>query len=168
MDQNFDVFVERVLLHEGGYSNNPRDPGGETNFGVTRRFAWKWGYRKDMKTMSRDQAKDLYKVGIWYHYELPAFSPIIGFQAFDAFINHSPTRVIRWLQQCTLVEDDGIIGKITLESLRKSDPVAVSEEFLNKREDYFKKHPDLPLFPGWLTRVKLNRAYREEDIKRFL
>ena len=36
MSTKFNQFIERVLSHEGGYVNHPKDPGGETNWGITK------------------------------------------------------------------------------------------------------------------------------------
>ena len=49
MKENFKKCLEIILHHEGGYINHPRDPGGETNFGVTKRVYEEWGGTKDMK-----------------------------------------------------------------------------------------------------------------------
>jgi len=58
MSEKFHVAVERVLGHEGGYSNRSLadDPGGETNWGVTIGTARANGYHGDMKTMNRNEA----------------------------------------------------------------------------------------------------------------
>jgi lysozyme family protein len=46
MKKNFEKSLELVLHHEGGYVNHPKDPGGETNLGVTKRVWEKWVGRK--------------------------------------------------------------------------------------------------------------------------
>ena len=53
----FDVYFEKVISHEGGYSNDAKDPGGETNFGISKR-----AYPQvDIKNLTRDAAKQIYK-----------------------------------------------------------------------------------------------------------
>ena len=55
MKENFDKCLEMLLHHEGGFINHPRDPGGMTNFGVTRMVYEKWVGRK----MSEQDMRDL-------------------------------------------------------------------------------------------------------------
>lgn len=58
---SFEVAVNEVLGEEGGYVNNPADPGGETNWGISRRAF----PQVDIKSLSRDDAKALYKAHYW-------------------------------------------------------------------------------------------------------
>ena len=62
---DFNKAFDRVIGHEGGYVNHPSDPGGETNWGVTRNTARAYGYNGDMRAMTREQAKPIYKTGFW-------------------------------------------------------------------------------------------------------
>ena len=58
MKITFDEIIEVVLHHEGGYVNDPKDPGGETNFGISKR-----AYPDvDMKTLTKEGAKDIYGI----------------------------------------------------------------------------------------------------------
>ena len=50
MSDKFTKFIDRVLSHEGGYVNHPKDPGGETNWGITKRTALANGYTGAMRT----------------------------------------------------------------------------------------------------------------------
>ncbi|MCW8621188.1 glycosyl hydrolase 108 family protein, partial [Acinetobacter baumannii] len=49
MDKTFQTALKRVLQHEGGYINHPSDPGGETNYGITKSVARQYGYKGSMK-----------------------------------------------------------------------------------------------------------------------
>ncbi|HFC6159027.1 TPA: glycosyl hydrolase 108 family protein, partial [Neisseria meningitidis] len=63
MSDKFNQFINRVLSHEGGYANHPKDPGGETNWGITKRTAQANGYNGSMRAMTREQAiRDLCKI----------------------------------------------------------------------------------------------------------
>ena len=53
MKQNFDKSLKILLKHEGGYVNHPKDPGGETNLGVTKRVYEDWGGSKNMKDLKK-------------------------------------------------------------------------------------------------------------------
>ena len=58
---NFDEIIEVVLHHEGGYVNDPKDPGGETNFGVAKRSH----PDVDIANLTKDGAKEIYKEYYW-------------------------------------------------------------------------------------------------------
>ena len=67
MKENFEKCLEMLLHHEGGYVNHPKDPGGETNLGVTKRVYEEWGGTKDMKALTIEDVAPIYKknIGIW-------------------------------------------------------------------------------------------------------
>lgn len=54
MSDEFNRFINRVLSHEGGYVNHPKDPGGETNWGITKRTAMANGFNGSMRAMTRE------------------------------------------------------------------------------------------------------------------
>ena len=63
---NFDECLKLILHHEGGYVNHPKDPGGETNMGVTKRVYEKWCMendltQKDMKDLEFEDVAPIYK-----------------------------------------------------------------------------------------------------------
>ena len=62
---DFDVALKRTLEFEGGYSNDPQDPGGETNFGITEREAVRQGYNGDMRTIPMSMVQFIYHTSYW-------------------------------------------------------------------------------------------------------
>lgn len=68
MSDKFNQFINRVLSHEGGYANHPKDPGGETNWGITKRTAQANGYNGSMRAMTREQAISIYRKAFWERY----------------------------------------------------------------------------------------------------
>mgnify|MGYP002715655281 FL=1 len=58
---NFDKAFDILMVHEGGYSNNPRDPGGETMWGITSQVARKHGYMGPMRDLPLTEAKRIAK-----------------------------------------------------------------------------------------------------------
>lgn len=68
MSLSFKQIFDRLIGHEGGYVDDPRDPGGETNWGVTKRTAQANGYTGNMKTMTRQQAYEIYYRAFWLRY----------------------------------------------------------------------------------------------------
>ena len=59
----FDDIIKVVLKHEGGYVNHPKDPGGETNLGVTKRVYEEFGGEKDMRDLTVEDVAPIYKKG---------------------------------------------------------------------------------------------------------
>ena len=66
MSLNFTQIFNRLIGHEGGYVNDPRDPGGETNWGITKRTAQANGYQGSMREMTREQAYKIYYSAFGY------------------------------------------------------------------------------------------------------
>lgn len=58
---DFDKVMEFIFKWEGGYVNDPADPGGETNFGIAKRSH----PDLDIKNLTKDQAKEIYKIEYW-------------------------------------------------------------------------------------------------------
>jgi lysozyme family protein len=95
----YDCVAEVVNL-EGGYSNDPKDPGGETNFGITKKTAMNYGYTGDMKLLTKDQAKDIYKKGYWDINSIDLIeNKDLQFEIFDAGVNCGPQNPATWLQE---------------------------------------------------------------------
>ena len=96
------LIIAAVLSVEGGYVNNPSDPGGETNHGVTVAVARGNGYMGPMKDLSADVAKDIYYL---QYIVKPGFLPMVEVQPvvaeklIDAGVNTGPARPSRWFQQ---------------------------------------------------------------------
>lgn len=83
LDAEFETSVALVLGEEGGYVNNPADPGGETNWGISKRAF----PEVDIKNLSKDAAKALYKVHYWQPLQGYALSPLFRRVAFECAVN---------------------------------------------------------------------------------
>jgi lysozyme family protein len=122
------AIVAGVFAVEGGYSNNPADPGGETNHGVTVQVARDAGYTGPMRELPKEFAQQTY---VRNYIERPNFhrviamSPAVGEKLVDAGVNAGPGRSARWFQQALnhlsrggadypVVKADGVIGRQTL------------------------------------------------------
>lgn len=80
MSDKFNQFINRVLSHEGGYANHPKDPGGETNWGITKRTAQANGYNGSMRAMTREQAISIYRKAFWERYRADQMPEAVAFQ----------------------------------------------------------------------------------------
>jgi lysozyme family protein len=63
--KTFQDALKRVLKHEGGYIDHPSDPGGETNFGITKAVARNYGYSGSMRNIPADIVEKIYKNQYW-------------------------------------------------------------------------------------------------------
>jgi lysozyme family protein len=161
---DFQTCVLRVLAHEGGYVDNPSDPGGATNYGITERVARENGYTGPMQDLSRTLAEAIYKRLYWatvHADELPAG---IRFQVFDAAVNHGPARAVQWLQSAVGTKPDGIIGPLTLAAAAKMGGAATGLRFNAQRLAFYASLPTWPTFgKGWARRVAQNLDYAAGD-----
>ncbi len=167
---DFNKAFDRLISHEGGYSDDPRDPGnwtggqvgrGElkgTKFGIASNS---YGHL-DIKNLTLEQARQIYKRDFWDI--LGDAHPAIKFQLFDAAVNHGRGNAIRFLQRAVKVADDGMWGSISQKALAGMDHNDVLIRFLAYR---FKFWASLTKFDtygrGWTNRGAENLLFAAED-----
>lgn len=154
----FDIAFDRLLGHEGGYVNDPRDPGGETNWGISKR-----SYPNvDIKNLTRDGAKAIYLADFWS--PLGDADPAIKFQVFDFAVNGGLPTGLRKLQAAVGVADDGHWGPVSDAALKAMELNDVLMRFNAQRLRFYtalSKWPDYG--KGWTNRVAGNLDYAAED-----
>ena len=151
----FDNAFTELMGNEGGYSNNPADPGGETMWGITKRVAVANGYTGAMQDLPQDTAKAIAKSEYWDRYSCDSFDPRIGFQVFDAAYNGGPAA--RWLQEAAEVQPDGVIGPVTIAAVNAADPLRIIMRFNSYRLTYLASLDTFPTFGrGWANRIAHN------------
>ena len=161
---NFDQAFERLIAHEGGYVNHPDDPGGETNWGITKRVAMAHGYSGDMRKLTREQAKEIYRTAYWQRSGAPGYDPAVGFQVFDIAVNHGIGNAVRMLQRAVGVADDGIVGPRTLSAINSTSVTDLLMLLNAERLEFFAKLTTFDTFGrGWTRRVAGNLKYAAED-----
>ncbi|HIF5498282.1 TPA: glycoside hydrolase family 108 protein [Pasteurella multocida] len=164
MSLSFQQIFDRLIGHEGGYVNDLQDPGGETNWGVTKRTAQANGYTGNMKTMTRQQAYEIYRRAFWLRYNCEQMPDAVAYQFFDAAVNHGFGNASRMLQRAVGVLDDGIIGKYSLEAIN-SNPISDTLMVLNgERLNFYTRLKNFDRFgKGWVNRVAQNLRYGAQD-----
>lgn len=157
---NFDQAFELLIGHEGGYVNDPEDPGGETNWGISKRQ-----YPDvDIKNLTRDQAKAIYKKDYWDRCG-NILTPAMKFQVFDAAVNHGLPNAIRMLQDAVGTAPDGAWGAVSTASYRSMNDYDVALRFLAKRLDFMRKLHQFNHFgAGWCGRIVSNMIFASHDI----
>ena len=158
MRQNFAQALQAVLKHEGGFVNNPKDPGGMTNLGCTK-AVWEehCGHpvdEKAMRALTAVNVAPLYKRKYWDKVQGDELPPGVDYCVFDAAINSGPGRAAKWLQACVGVEVDGGIGPKTLAAVRAMDPKKLVDDYGRRRLSFLTDLPHWDTFGiGWTRRV---------------
>lgn len=156
---NFDLAIERTLAHEGGYVDDPNDPGGQTKFGISRR-----AYPHiHISTLTREQAIDLYRRDYWI---APGFdridNPQISAKLFDLGVNTGTGRAVRLLQQAVnrfrrfeeKLAVDGRLGPATAEAVNNfRHPDALLMALRIEAGNYYFFIGNPRFLAGWLNRL---------------
>lgn len=151
---NFERAFDLLIGNEGGYVNNPKDPGGETNWGVTKRIATRYGYQGDMKQLPKSTAMQIAEACYWTPYQCDQLPFAIAFQLFDGVYNGGPA--VKWLQQAVGVAADGSIGPKTIAAVRGSDSWKVIALYNSYRLSYYVSLRNMEFINGWCNRVASN------------
>lgn len=157
---NFDTAINRLLDNEGGYVNNPADPGGETKFGISKR-----SYPTlDIAALTRDQAIDIYRRDFWEPIDGDALPNGIGFQLLDFAVNSSIQTAVRALQRSIGVADDGHFGPVSLAALQATAPHDFIMMFVAERLFFMSGLSGWPTFGrGWARRIAQLLRYGAQD-----
>lgn len=117
MKENFDRAFVETLKHEGGFVNHPKDPGGMTNLGVTKRVWEDYTGRKaseaDMRALTPEKVKPLYRERYWNRVRGDDLPSGVDFAMYDFAVNSGPSRAIRTAQKIIGAKQDGMMGPQT-------------------------------------------------------
>lgn len=157
MKENYERCLAEVLEQEGGYSNDPGDPGGPTKYGITIfdcRMYWKHdATAADVRALPLDVAKQIYKSKYWDKISGDVLPSGVDLAVFDYEVN-SGTRGPMVLQRFLDVPDDGVVGPNTLAALVGKDPTKLITEICDERLSFLKRLGTWRLFGrGWGRRV---------------
>lgn len=154
---DFDAAFERLIGHEGGYSNNPADPGGETMYGITARVARRHGYTGPMRDLPLPLAKQIARAEYWDVVRADELPAGVRFDVFDTSYNSGQTQAVKLLQRALGVKADGQLGPLTLAAAAAMDPERLLARFNGWRLDFLNDLPTWPSFGrGWTQRVAEN------------
>lgn len=167
MKENFRKALEYTLNEEGGYVNNPNDPGGVTNFGVTQRVWEEWvGHPVDEKTMvalTTTAVAPLYKKKYWDRVRGDDLPDGVDLIVFDTAVNSGPGRAIKFLQACVGVDVDGAFGPKTLAAVQRADDQKLIVDYAKRRLSFLTDLPTWDVFgKGWSGRVARVQSIADE------
>ncbi len=158
--ERFEGLIGKILNHEGGYVDDPVDPGGETKYGISKR-----SYpHVDIKALTVAQAKDIYYRDWWLRLRCNEIQDDrIAQKHLDTSINVGPRNGVRILQRalCDAGEPvvvDGLIGPKTLAAIKRADPEKLLAAMRYQQAQFYKRiierNPDLVRFErGWMARA---------------
>lgn len=168
----FDISLERVLKHEGGFVHDLFDSGGITNMGVTKRvweeFVGHPVSEADMRNLTVEKVSKLYKQRYWDRVQADKLPKGVDYVVFDFAINAGVGRAVKTLQSTVGATPDGIIGNRTLASVNAMDAKELVNQYSDARVDFYQgivaRRPDQARFiRGWLNRVEDARKSGLED-----
>lgn len=114
----FEDALAETLLHEGGWSKHPDDPGGSTMKGVTKATYEAYLKRpvtdRELKNIPDEHLRDIYKTRYWDKVRGDDLPPALALAVFDFAVNSGPARAIRHLQSVVGASPDGVIGPKTM------------------------------------------------------
>jgi len=159
MKSNYDECLKTILHHEGGYVNHPKDPGGETNLGVTKRVYQEHGGTKDMKDLLVEDVAPIYKKGYWDRMKGDDLPGGLDLCVFDFGVNAGPGRAAKFLQSMIGTTVDGGIGPNTLakveEYIRENGEHESVKKYQEMRQKYYEQLSTFDTFgKGWTRRVE--------------
>ncbi len=163
----FEAALAHVLKMEGGYTDEPDDPGGPTNSGLTladltrhRGIALTAANRDeligDLRAISDADVRSIYANFYWRAAACPALPPWLALFHFDTAVNMGTGTAIRMLQTSLAVEIDGEIGPETTAAAATANPTALLNAYADLRRQRYRSLSTFPHFGrGWLARTSL-------------
>lgn len=152
---NFEQSFQRLMRFEGGYTDNPADRGGKTNFGVTEAVARSFGYTGPMVDMPQDFARKVYQKAYWDACSCDDLPDCVRYDVFDAAVNSGTGQAGKWLQRAVGVADDGVIGPQTIKACQSTSSIA--NKFNGQRLMFMTTLPSWTTFgKGWARRIADN------------
>ena len=166
MIENWNKSFDMVIAHEGGFTNDERDPGnklsngrkGSTMWGCTQavweRFVGHEVTQDDMKALKKDDVKPLYKRDYWDAVKGDDLPIGVDYAVFDFAINAGGSAARKMIQKALGVTADGAIGPATMKAIQEADGKELLEKFSHSKEAFYKSLPTFQTYgKGWMRRV---------------
>jgi len=155
---NYDKCLKIILHHEGGYVNHPKDPGGETNLGVTKRVYEEWGGKKNMKDLKVADVAPIYEKNYWGRCKCDSLPAGLDLCVFDFGVNAGTKRAGIYLQKMVGATPDGAVGPNTLKQvdawIKEHGVEHAVKSYQEARQGYYERLSTFKTFGrGWTRRV---------------
>jgi lysozyme family protein len=156
-----------TLREEGGYVDDPADPGGATNMGITLATYREWSDNPDLgpaqvQDIAERTVRAIYQSLYWNPLRADALPRGVDLSVFDMGVNAGIWRSARLLQRALGFagdEVDGCIGPETLDAAAKFNPRSLVDDLAGRQADFYRSLSDFDTFgAGWLNRTEARRA----------
>lgn len=156
----FDLCFDRLIGHEGGYVNDPADPGGETQWGVSKR-----SYPDlDIRRLTREDAREIYRRDFWGRINADEMPPAVAWQLFDFAVNSGIETAVRYLQRAAGVADDGHWGPASRAAVAARTASDLVMLLIAERLDFMTRLKNWPDHGrGWARRIAGNLRHGATD-----
>lgn len=157
MKSNYKTCLATILKYEGGYVNNPRDPGGATMKGITQKVYDTWRKKQVLptqivKNISQEDVEAIYKQNYWDVVKGDDLPSGLDLAVFDYAVNSGPGRAIKQLQKILGVPQTGAMNSATVDSSKKNPNAWAA--LCAERLAFMKRLDTWPTFgKGWEARV---------------
>lgn len=167
IEDGFASSLRIILRAEGGYVNDPNDPGGATNQGITQAVYDSWRRGRGLSTrpvrgIDPSEIRQIYLERYWTPARCDELSSPVALVHFDCAVNAGVEQAALTLQRAVGVTADGVIGPVTLATARARPPLDLVDEMLFQRLRYYRaialrKRPDgrdlRAFLPAWTGRL---------------
>jgi lysozyme family protein len=165
--------VAEVLRHEGGFVDHPRDPGGATNYGITRQTLSRWRGREvsvdEVRALTEAEAREIYLARYWNVMRCDELPAGLDLAVLDYGVNAGPARAARALQRLVGATVDGVIGRETIAAVLRADRAATIDALCDQRLAWLRTLDTWETFGrGWTRRVEAVREAAQAMARRGL
>ena len=159
MKQNFYMCLSMLLEHEGGFVNHPKDPGGMTNLGVTKKAFEEYKgtevSEQEMRDLLPTDVTPFYREKYWDKIKGDDLPAGVDWAVFDWCVNSGPSRAARALQVVVNATADGAIGPKTLEKVNEREASEIIKDLHAVRQEFYENLSTFDTFgKGWTRRNK--------------
>ncbi len=174
MADAFDTCLAFTLEREGGFSDDPHDPGGATCHGITLATYRDWADNprldvSDIRDIAAATVREIYHGRYWLPVSAESLPRGVDLMVFDHGVNAGPGRSARLLQEVLGFSGaavDGAIGPKTLAAAAAADPATVIARLAASQAAYYRSLDDFDRYgAGWLNRVDARRALAMQMIQ---
>lgn len=169
---SFDKAFDRLMGHEGNFTDNPKDPGnwtgGKAGSGVLRGTNWGIAASSyptiDIKSLTRDDAKEIYRRDFWAYLDADTLPDGVAFQLFDFAVNSGMSTAVRAFQRSLGLADDGLWGPKSALAAAKQGESDLILGLCAERLDFMTRLSGWDNFgKGWARRIAQNLKYGAMD-----
>ena len=156
----FDIAMRFVIPEEGGYVDNPSDPGGATNYGISQAA----NPDIDVASLTLEQAEEIYRERYWIPAGCPELPAALACCHMDWAVNHGVVGAIETLRQVLGLPPGATWDETIPTAVRRTPEGKLVRTYLDKRTQWYNtialSRPTLAVFLiGWLNRVRALRGY---------